>query len=77
MLACSPNSDAAGEHGTGSDEGGPGRAGITSPDGKRTAPSAGALYQLGLYVVTPSQVMHYLPQGTGPRPGPCPTCGPG
>jgi SagB-type dehydrogenase family enzyme len=37
--------------------------GITSPDGKRTAPSAGALYPLELYVVTPTQVMHYLPQG--------------
>lgn len=37
--------------------------GITSPDGKRAAPSAGALYPLELYVVTPAQVMHYLPQG--------------
>jgi SagB-type dehydrogenase family enzyme len=37
--------------------------GITSPDGKRTAPSAGALYPLELYVVTPTEVMHYLPQG--------------
>jgi SagB-type dehydrogenase family enzyme len=37
--------------------------GITSPDGKRAAPSAGALYPLELYVVTPTQVMHYLPQG--------------
>ena len=37
--------------------------GITSPDGKRAAPSAGALYPLELYVVTPDQVMHYLPDG--------------
>ena len=37
--------------------------GITSTDGKRTAPSAGALYPLELYAVTPSQVMHYLPHG--------------
>ena len=40
-----------------------GRAGVTSPDGKRAAPSAGALYPLELYVVTPEQVMHYLPDG--------------
>ena len=37
--------------------------GVTSPDGKRAAPSAGALYPLALYVVTPDQVMHYLPDG--------------
>ncbi len=37
--------------------------GVTSPDGKRAAPSAGALYPLELYVVTPTDVMHYLPQG--------------
>ena len=37
--------------------------GVTSPDGKRAAPSAGALYPLELYVVTPGQVMHYLPDG--------------
>ena len=37
--------------------------GVTSPDGKRAAPSAGALYPLELYVVTPEQVMHYLPDG--------------
>lgn len=37
--------------------------GITSPEGKRTAPSAGALYPIELYVVTPHQVMHYLPAG--------------
>lgn len=37
--------------------------GITSLDGKRAAPSAGALYPLELYAVTPAEVMHYLPQG--------------
>src|SRR5262245_23449931 len=37
--------------------------GVTSPDGKRAAPSAGALYPLELYAVTPEQVMHYLPNG--------------
>jgi SagB-type dehydrogenase family enzyme len=37
--------------------------GVTSPDGKRAAPSAGALYPLELYVVTSAQVMHYLPDG--------------
>ena len=37
--------------------------GITSPEGKRTAPSAGGLYPIELYVVTPHQVMHYLPAG--------------
>jgi hypothetical protein len=37
--------------------------GVTSPDGKRAAPSAGALYPLELYVVTSEQVMHYLPDG--------------
>lgn len=37
--------------------------GITSADGKRTAPSAGALYPLELYVVTTTEVMHYLPEG--------------
>ena len=37
--------------------------GVTSPDGKRAAPSAGALYPLELYAVTAQQVMHYLPDG--------------
>ncbi|RZF28451.1 SagB/ThcOx family dehydrogenase [Paraburkholderia sp. UYCP14C] len=37
--------------------------GITSSDGKRAAPAAGALYALDLYVVTPTEVMHYLPDG--------------
>jgi SagB-type dehydrogenase family enzyme len=38
--------------------------GVTSADGRlRAAPSAGALYPLELYVVTPTEVMHYLPQG--------------
>ncbi len=37
--------------------------GVTSSDGKRTAPSAGGLYPLELYVVTSTQVMHYLPDG--------------
>lgn len=37
--------------------------GVTSQDGKRTAPSAGGLYPLELYVVTPSELIHYLPAG--------------
>ncbi|WP_321963988.1 SagB/ThcOx family dehydrogenase [Paraburkholderia sp. J7] len=37
--------------------------GITSPDGKRASPSAGALYALELYAVSATEVMHYLPQG--------------
>jgi SagB-type dehydrogenase family enzyme len=37
--------------------------GITSADGKRTSPSAGATYPLELYVVTADAVLHYLPEG--------------
>lgn len=37
--------------------------GVTDPSGKRAAPSAGAVYPLELYVVTPDQVLHYLPAG--------------
>lgn len=37
--------------------------GITSPDGKRAAPSAGALYPLELYALTDDAVLHYLPDG--------------
>lgn len=35
--------------------------GVTSEDGKRTAPSAGATYPLELYVVTDSGLYHYQP----------------
>jgi len=35
--------------------------GVTSPDGRRAAPSAGASYSLELYAVTAAEVMHYLP----------------
>jgi SagB-type dehydrogenase family enzyme len=37
--------------------------GITSQDGRRTAPSAGALYPLELYAVTAEAVYHYEPGG--------------
>jgi SagB-type dehydrogenase family enzyme len=37
--------------------------GITSQDGKRASPSAGALYPLELYAVSATEIMHYLPQG--------------
>jgi len=37
--------------------------GITRSDGLRTAPSAGALYPLEVYVVTPDGAYHYEPQG--------------
>ncbi len=36
--------------------------GITHPTGKRTAPSAGALYPLEVYVILPESVYHYDPQ---------------
>jgi len=36
--------------------------GITDPSGKRTAPSAGALYPLEVHVVTAEGVYHYLPE---------------
>jgi SagB-type dehydrogenase family enzyme len=37
--------------------------GITAPGGFRTAPSAGALYPLEIYVALPDGTYHYLPQG--------------
>lgn len=37
--------------------------GVTDPRGFRTAPSAGALYPLEIYVATSEGVYHYLPQG--------------
>lgn len=37
--------------------------GLTSPSGLRTAPSAGALYPLEIYVVTAEGVYRYRPQG--------------
>lgn len=37
--------------------------GITSESGGRTAPSAGALYPLEVYVATADGVYHYLPEG--------------
>jgi len=37
--------------------------GITDPEGRRTAPSAGAKYPLELYVATPKGFFHYIPKG--------------
>ncbi len=37
--------------------------GITDAAGHRTAPSAGALYPLELYAITPTETIHYLPDG--------------
>ncbi len=37
--------------------------GVTAEWGGRTAPSAGALYPLEIYVVTPDGLYHYLPEG--------------
>ena len=37
--------------------------GITAEGGRRAAPSAGALYPLELYAVTPDGLWHYLPEG--------------
>lgn len=37
--------------------------GITSQDGKRTAPSAGGLYPIELYAVVGNGLWHYLPVG--------------
>ena len=36
--------------------------GLTGEGGRRTAPSAGALYPLELYAVTPDGLWHYLPE---------------
>ncbi len=35
--------------------------GVSAPSGARTAPSAGALYPLETYVVTPQEVLRYIP----------------
>ncbi len=37
--------------------------GITGPDGKRSAPSAGALYPLEVFALTDDVVLHYIPEG--------------
>lgn len=35
--------------------------GVSTPSGARTVPSAGALYPLEMYVVTPDEVLRYVP----------------
>ncbi len=35
--------------------------GVSAPSGARTVPSAGALYPLEMYVVTPEEVLRYVP----------------
>jgi SagB-type dehydrogenase family enzyme len=42
--------------------------GVTASSGLRTAPSAGALYPLELYVVTADGVLHYRPGSHGTAP---------
>jgi SagB-type dehydrogenase family enzyme len=37
--------------------------GLTGPGGHRTAPSAGALYPIELYVATPDGLFRYVPEG--------------
>jgi SagB-type dehydrogenase family enzyme len=37
--------------------------GITASSGRRTTPSAGALYPLEVYAITPDRTIHYLPDG--------------
>lgn len=37
--------------------------GVTAESGGRTSPSAGALYPLELHALTPTGVLHYLPDG--------------
>jgi SagB-type dehydrogenase family enzyme len=42
--------------------------GMTDPAGLRTAPSAGALYPLEIYVALPDGAYHYLPPGHAVEP---------
>jgi SagB-type dehydrogenase family enzyme len=42
--------------------------GVTDPGGLRTAPSAGALYPLEIYVALPDGAYHYLPHGHAVEP---------